>query len=229
MAVVAAGVAAPAGADPGESVSATGHDGPGFPWRSGLEPRPDVFRIRELASPTHVARELLGARLVSEVGGSVTSGVIVETEAYLGSGDPASHAATRSGVTPRNRAMFGPAGHAYVYRSYGIHWCMNVVVGPDGEAGAVLLRGMEPLTGAGEMARRRGRDRDLASGPGRLCQALGISDRLYGHDLSTPPLRLLRGWEVADRHVGTSGRIGVSEAADWPLRFFVKGSPGVSR
>lgn len=176
-----------------------------------------------------MARALLGAVLVSEVGHVRTAGVIVETEAYLGTDDPASHAATRSGMTPRNRAMFGPAGRAYVYRSYGVHWCMNVVTGPEGRAAAVLLRGMDPLEGLDTMARRRGRSADLGSGPGRLCQALGITDALYGHPLDRPPLRLEPGWSVPDEDVEVSPRVGVSKARDWPLRYFVRGSPGVSR
>jgi DNA-3-methyladenine glycosylase len=106
---------------------------------------------------------------------------------------------------------------------------MNVVTGPAGRAGAVLIRGLEPLEGEDVMARRRGRAAELASGPGRLCQALGITGGFYGHDLQVPPLRLERGWEVPDDLVDVSGRIGVRQAADWPLRFFVKGSPGVSR
>jgi DNA-3-methyladenine glycosylase len=176
-----------------------------------------------------VARALLGCRLVSTVGGVRAVGVIVETEAYAGPTDPASHAATRSGVTARNRAMFGPSGRAYVYRSYGVHWCTNVVTGPVGEAQAVLLRGLEPLEGLPEMARRRGRVTPLGAGPGRLCQALGITGAHYGHDLSQPPLQLLSGWDVPDALVGVSGRVGVSAAADWPYRFYVLGSDGVSR
>lgn len=175
-----------------------------------------------------VARSLLGCRLVSTMGSVRTVGVIVETEAYAGPSDPASHAATATGVTVRNHAMFGPAGRAYVYRSYGMHWCMNVVTGPVGEAQAVLLRGIEPLEGEEAMALRRGR-RPIGAGPGRLCQALGITDSLYGHDLDAPPLRLLAGWTVEDDAVGVSGRVGISVAADWPYRFYVLGSRGVSR
>jgi DNA-3-methyladenine glycosylase len=171
----------------------------------------------------------LGACLESTIGGRVTSGVIVETEAYDGPADPASHAATVSGRTDRNRAMFGPPGHAYVYRSYGVHWCMNVVTGEEGHAQAVLIRGVEPLQGEAVMARRRGGKRPLASGPGRLCAALGITDALYGHDLRTPPLVLRLGWVVDDALVGVSARVGVNKAADWPYRFYVQGSPGVSR
>jgi DNA-3-methyladenine glycosylase len=154
--------------------------------------------------------------------------VIVETEAYLGPDDPASHAATRGGPTHRNRAMFGPPGRAYVYRSYGMHWCMNVVTGAEGVAEAVLLRGLDPIEGEPHMSlRRRGRA-PLASGPGRLCEALGITGALYGHDLATTPLELIPGWRVPDRFVATSGRVGVNVAADWPLRFYVRGNPGVS-
>lgn len=175
-----------------------------------------------------VARDLLGARLVSTVGGERTSGVIVETEAYLGSDDPASHAATRVGRTDRNAAMFGPAGHAYVYLIYGMHWCMNVVTGEEGDPQAVLLRGLEPLEGIDVMEERRGRSRDLGSGPGRLCQALGVDRELYGHDLTEPPLEVRAGWEVPDELVKVTGRVGVKAAEEWPLRFFVEDSPGVS-
>jgi DNA-3-methyladenine glycosylase len=176
-----------------------------------------------------VARALLGARLVSTIGGVRTSGVIVETEAYLGPDDPASHAATRIGRTARNAAMFGPPRHAYVYRIYGMHWCMNVVTGAEGDPQAVLVRALDPLEGVEEMARRRGGAAGLASGPGRLCQALGVTNAMYGHDLSRPPLELRPGWTVADADVGVSGRIGVRAAHDWPLRFFVRGCAAVSR
>lgn len=176
-----------------------------------------------------VARRLLGARLTSYVGATETSGVIVEVEAYEGADDPASHAATRVGRTHRNRAMFGPPAHAYVYRIYGMHWCMNVVTGAEGDPQAVLLRGLEPLVGTDAMARRRRGRTPLAAGPGRLCEALGITGDLYGHDLLHPPLLLQPGWTVPGARVGVGGRIGVRAAADRPLRFYVLGSPGVSR
>jgi DNA-3-methyladenine glycosylase len=176
-----------------------------------------------------VARELLGACLVSYVGGARCAGVVVETEAYGGPDDPASHAATRIGVTARNRAMFGPAGRAYVYRSYGVHWCMNVVTGRQGQGQAVLLRGLLPIDGEELMRERRAGRRPLAAGPGRLAQALGITDEVYGHPLSKPPLVLLPGWRVADRDVVVTGRVGVTAAAHWPHRFYVRGRPGVSR
>ncbi|GMV08098.1 MAG: putative 3-methyladenine DNA glycosylase [Gemmatimonadota bacterium] len=175
------------------------------------------------------ARALLGARLVSTVGGLRAAGVIVEAEAYGGPDDPASHAATRSGRTVRNGPMFGPAGTAYVYRSYGVHWCVNVVTGREGEPEAVLLRGIEPLEGLEVMEARRDGRHPLAAGPGRLCQALGIDGALNRHDLREAPLRLEAGWEVPDRSVRVSGRVGVGAAADLPLRFYVGGSVGVSR
>lgn len=176
-----------------------------------------------------VARDLLGCTLVSTVGGERVSGVIVETEAYGGPDDPASHAATRSGKTARNAVMFGPAGRAYVYRIYGVHWCMNVVTGPEDDAQAVLIRGLEPLEGHDTMLARRHHRTPLCAGPGRVGEALGITGVLYGHDLAQPPLQLLRGRSVPERDVAVSGRIGVRAAADWPYRFYVRGSPGVSR
>ncbi len=165
---------------------------------------------------------------MSTVGGRRTSGVIVETEAYEGPADPASHAATVTGVTKRNAVMFGPPGLAYVYRIYGVHWCMNVVTGLEGEAGAVLLRGLQATDGLDVMEQRRGRQ-PLTTGPGRLCQALGITGDLYGHDLRTEPLQLQAGWDVPPNLVGVSTRIGVKAAADWPYRFYVVGASGVSR
>lgn len=175
------------------------------------------------------ARGLLGTRLVSTVGRERTVAVIVEVEAYAGQDDPASHAATLRGRTERNRAMFGPAGRAYVYRSYGMHWCVNVVTGGLGAPQAVLIRGVEPLEGVEVMERRRRGRQPLGAGPGRLSAALGITDALYGHDLSAPPLVLARGWCLPDGAVEVSRRVGVSAATDWPYRFYVRGSSGVSR
>jgi len=179
-------------------------------------------------SAPEVARDLLGAILVSTIDGVRTSGRIVETEAYLGPDDPASHAATRSGRTVRNSPMFGPGGTTYVYLIYGMHWCFNVVTGDTDDPQAVLIRALEPLEGQGNMARRRSRSRNLTDGPGRLCQALGITGELNGHLLSRPPLRLLPGIEVPDSAVGTSGRIGIREARDWPLRYYVAHHQSVS-
>lgn len=205
-----------------------GLSGPGLFSSGGLpalEPFERTFYDRPVAA---VARELLGAILETTVDGRVSAVVIVETEAYGGPEDPASHAATRRGVTARNRVMFGPPGHAYVYRSYGVHWCFNVVTGSDGKGAAVLLRGGLPLSGEDVMSDRRDGRRPLAAGPGRLAQALGIDLGHYGHDVLQPPVRLLRGWTVDDERVGNSPRIGISTAADRPLRFYVRGAPGVS-
>ena len=199
-----------------------------LPWNSGVAPGVELPEGFLLRPAPEVARDLLGYRLVSTIGGRRTSGVIVETEAYDGPADPASHAATVGGLTKRNAVMFGPAGFSYVYRIYGMHWCMNVVTGPEGDAGAVLLRGLHAMEGQGVMKQRRGRE-PLSTGPGRLCQALGITGDLYGHDLRAEPLQLQAGWAVPRDLVGVSKRIGVSAAADWPYRFYVLGASGVSR
>jgi len=191
---------------------------------------PGRFSVRAFCDrpPDELARALLGCVLLSTVGGVRAAGIIVETEAYGGAEDPASHAATRSGVTDRNRAMFGPAGLLYVYRSYGMHWCLNVVAGPEGTAGAVLVRGLDPVEGEEVMrARRRGRF-PLAAGPGRLAEALGVTGALYGHHLAEPPLLLLPGAPVPDAAVLRSGRVGVRKAVERLLRFYVRDAPGVS-
>jgi len=199
------------------------------PWLSG-EPARTSFDPGLFTRPVdEVARALLGARLISTVAGVRTAGIIVETEAYGGADDPASHAAARAGRTRRNGIMFGPPCRAYVYRSYGMHWCVNVVTGVEGDPQAVLLRGLEPLEGEEAMSRRRGRRRPLAAGPGRLCEALGIDGSLDGHDLTTPPLRLEPGWAVPPAQVSATGRVGVRVAAELLLRFFVVGSSGVTR
>jgi DNA-3-methyladenine glycosylase len=176
-----------------------------------------------------VARDLLGACFRSTLGGSEVLGVVVEVEAYIGPGDPASHAAERIGRTRRNESMYGPPGRAYVYRSYGIHWCLNVVTGAEGFPAAVLIRGLEVIGGLeAAMERRRGRG-PLSAGPGRLCEALGVTGEMDGHPLDEPPLELLQGWTVPEEAVAVSGRVGIRLAADWPLRFFLRGHPQVSR
>ena len=207
-----------------------------WPWRSSSGEEPNAPDPTEPAPPTfyargarEVARELLGCRLVSTVDGERVAGVVVETEAYVGPDDPASHARKSVGRTERNASMFGPSGRAYVYRSYGIHWCLNVVTGDVGDPVAVLLRALDPMEGSETMARRRGRETDLCSGPGRLSQALGVTGDLDGHDLSRPPLVLQRGWSVDPARIGVSGRIGIRRAVDWPLRFYLRGHPSVSR
>jgi DNA-3-methyladenine glycosylase len=189
----------------------------------------DPFPGELLRSPApEVARGLLGWELISDVEGVRTSGRIVETEAYLGPEDPASHAATRGGRTDRNAPMFGPAGSAYVYFIYGMHWCFNVVTGAPGDPQAVLVRALEPLEGLEAMARRRGDSHNLTNGPARLCQALGITGALNEHPLDRTPLRLRPGPPVSNRQVRTSGRIGIRKARDWPLRYFMAHHPQVS-
>jgi DNA-3-methyladenine glycosylase len=175
-----------------------------------------------------VARELIGKVLIKAISGGIVSGRIVETEAYTGTADQASHA--YRGPTSRNRVMFGPPGHLYVYLSYGVHYCCNVVTEPDGTAGAVLLRALEPLTGTEVMTARRGNRplRELCNGPGKLCQALEIGMEDYGVDLESSSLWLEDDGYQAEE-LGISGRIGIATAVDLPLRFFLPGNPFVSR
>jgi len=169
-----------------------------------------------------VAPDLVGATLlVDGVGGR-----IVEVEAY-DQEDPASHG--YRGRTPRNAAMFGPPGRAYVYRSYGIHWCLNLVCEGEGIASAVLLRALEPTRGLDVMRERRGLDepRLLCSGPGRLCQALGVTREHDGLPLDRPPFELLE--RDGDVEVVAGPRIGITRAADLPWRYAEAGSRFVSR
>lgn len=169
-----------------------------------------------------VARELIGASFLFDGVG----GTIVETEAYHHE-DPASH--TYRGQTPSNATMFGPPGHAYVYRSYGIHWCLNFVCGPAGEGNAVLIRALAPTTGLEAMRARRGTDdpRKLCAGPGRLCQALAITRAQDGHSLTAAPFDLGPAKVHADIAVGP--RIGISQAREKPWRFGAAGSPFLSK
>jgi len=153
---------------------------------------------------------------------------ITEVEAYDGSDDPGSHA--HRGRTPRNAAMFGPAGHLYVYFTYGIHHCCNVVCGPEGRASAVLLRAGEVIDGVGVARARRPaarHERDLARGPARLCQALGIGAAENGHDLAVAPLSLTAAEEPVGR-VRAGPRVGLRLAADRPWRFWIADDPSVS-
>ena len=179
-------------------------------------PAPDL-----LAPVADVAQALIGATLtVDGIGG-----LIVETEAY-DRHDPASH--SHRGPTPRNAAMFGLPGHAYVYRSYGMHWCLNLVCGPEPGA-AVLIRALQPLHGLPTMQARRGglADRLLCAGPGRLCQALGVTAMLDGLPLERPPFRLLP--RAAPCTVIAGPRIGITQARDTPWRFGLHGSRYLSR
>jgi DNA-3-methyladenine glycosylase len=173
-----------------------------------------------------VARELLGA-VVMHGGVSVR---LTEVEAYAGGHDPASHAFR--GLTPRTAVMFGPPGHAYVYFTYGMHFCMNLVCGPDGHASAVLLRAGEVVDGLAVARQRRDgvRDRDLARGPARLTRTLAVDRHLNGADVTvgSSPLRVCRGEPVADDAVRWGPRVGVSAAGELPWRAWIDGEPTVS-
>ncbi|MGZ8399354.1 MAG: DNA-3-methyladenine glycosylase [Gemmatimonadales bacterium] len=177
-----------------------------------------------------VAAELLGMVVVSSVGGEVTEGRIVETEAYLGYDDPASHGYLHR-RNARNEALFGPPGSWYVYLSYGMHWCANLVCQRPGRASAVLLRALEPLGGVEIMRRRRGgvTDRELCSGPGKLTQALGITRDLDESGMLGSEVLVRRPAAIEQVAVTATPRIGITKAAHWPLRFCVAGSPWTSR
>ena len=164
--------------------------------------------------PVTAAHALLGRVLVSRVAGVTSAVRISEVEAYGAEEDPASHA--HRGPTPRNATMFGPPGRLYVYRSYGIHWCANVVCGPVGSPAAVLLRGGGPVVGMAEMVKRRGRADHIADGPGRLCEALGITALDDGVDLSSGRVRLVG--RALPGTIVASPRIGISSAQDRPWR-----------
>jgi len=186
--------------------------------------------------PREIAPKLLGKVLLRKKGKSLRAGRIVEVEAYLGADDAAAHAA--AGQTERNNVLFGPPGHAYVYLSYGLHYCLNISCMPPGQAGSILFRALEPLTGFAAMAKARGLAisnelrslRMLTSGPARLCQALEITrERDNGRDMTSPDSGL---WIVDDNHkvqkVAISKRIGITKSAELPLRYYLEGNPFVS-
>lgn len=173
-----------------------------------------------------VARDLLGKVLRH---GS-TAGVIVETEAYLGGDDLAAHSA--HGLTSRTRVIFGPPGHAYVYLIYGVYECLNLIAEPEGKAGCVLIRALVPTEGIELMRSRRVKARrleDLASGPGKLTAALGISRTHNGADVTQGELTVHASLATSVPEIVTSPRIGITKCADWPLRFYVPGNRFVSR
>jgi len=184
---------------------------------------PRAFYARDTVE---VARGLLGKILVH----GDTAGKIVETEAYLGGGDDlAAHSAR--GITQRTRVIFGPPGHAYVYFIYGMYECLNLVTEPDGKPGAVLIRALEPVAGIETMQRRRPAAhtlRDLASGPGRLTLAMGITRAQNGVDVTRGSLTVRTPRREEPFEIAVTPRIGIRECADWPLRFVVKGSLFVS-
>ena len=189
---------------------------------------PELSQLAEVLATGGLpaARRLLGCTLTD----GIVTVRLTEAEAYAGDRDPGSHAFR--GRTPRTDVMFGPAGHAYVYFTYGMHWCVNVVCGPDGEAAAVLLRAGEVIEGVEEAQIRRpkGRPRDLARGPARLTKALGITgDDTGSWLLGEGRLRLREGDRVPDRLIATGPRVGVAgEGAIQPWRFWIDGEPTVS-
>ena len=177
-----------------------------------------------------VARELLGAVLQCTTPEGVTQGRIVETEAYTGPDDPACHAA--AGLTRRTEHLFGPPAMAYVYFIYGMYWCVNAVTRERGHGSAVLIRAVHPVSGLDLMRARRPtvkRDADLTNGPGKLCLAMAITGAMNGTSLRNGPVLIRRGAIVQDDSVVVTPRIGITKAADWPLRFFVKDDPNVSK
>lgn len=176
---------------------------------------------------TGVAKDLLGKVIVH----GRTAGRIVEVEAYLGVSDLAAHAS--AGITARTRVLFGPPGRAYVYLIYGMYECLNFVAEPEGDAGCVLIRALEPLCGVPLMHRRRPAARrveDLCSGPGKLTRAIAITRAANGTNVTVPGDFVVR--RLADEppvEIDTSTRVGITKCADWPLRFFLKGNRFVSR
>lgn len=174
------------------------------------------------------AKRLLGATLEREIDGTVVRVKIVETEAYDQT-DAASH--SYKGRTQRTDVMFGPPGHLYVYFTYGMHYCCNVVVGEEGYGAAVLIRAVEPFENEPLLMKRRGGKSgvELTNGPAKLCQALGIDKQMNGHDLHRPPLKLIFNPPLAQADIVTSERIGISQAKDVPWRFYIETSPYVSR
>jgi DNA-3-methyladenine glycosylase len=173
-----------------------------------------------------VARDCLGKILMH----GKTAGRIVEVEAYLGVDDRAAHA--WRGVTDRTRVIFGEPGHAYIYFIYGMYECLNFVAEPEGQAGCVLIRALEPLSGIATMQRRRPtakRPEDFANGPGKLTLAMGISRKLNGADLTTSALQVRRPKSEPPVDLQVTPRIGITHCADWPLRFIIAGNRFVSR
>jgi len=188
---------------------------------------PDFF----LRSADLVAAELLGMLMTSTAGGTTTVGRIVETEAYLGHRDPASHG-YRFRRHAGNESLYATPGTWYVYRAYGIHWCANLVCSDtEGDGSAVLIRALEPLRGLPAMRRRRGTpvDTALCSGPGKLTQALGITRALDGRPMASAPVTVEFDSTREPARIAVTPRIGITKAADWPLRFALEGSRWLSR
>jgi len=190
-------------------------------------PNPSAWRLLS-GDVVAAARSLLGATLTRELDGQILTGRIVETEAYHQT-DAASH--SYKGQTPRTEVMFGPPGFLYVYFTYGMHYCMNIVTGPAGEGSAVLIRALEPLAGQARMSEnRRGlAGVQLTNGPAKSCQALAIDKRYNGHDLRRAPLQLQLGPPLPPEQITVGPRIGISQAKDKPWRFYITGNPYVSK
>jgi DNA-3-methyladenine glycosylase len=190
-------------------------------------PLPREFYDRDTE---RVARDLLGAILECKTADGIAAGRIVETEAYLGEHDLACHAV--AGRTSRTAPLYGPPGIAYVYLIYGMYWCFNAVTRAEHEPSAVLVRAIEPLCGIDLMRRRRPkvrRDVDLTNGPGKPCLALGIDASHNRKPLDRGPLVVRAGDAILDRDVTVTPRIGITQSADWPLRWFVTNNPFVSK
>jgi|SRR5579884_4130109 len=187
----------------------------------------EAFKFLEQPAET-VAPRLLGCYLERELDGQKLAGKIVETEAYDQT-DAASH--SYRGQTPRTKVMFGPAGHLYVYFTYGMHYCCNIVCGPEGHGSAVLIRAVEPLAGEEVMAASRGGviHSQLTNGPAKFCQAFSINKDWNGHDLSQPPLQLIVQPPLPQTSIVQTTRIGISEAKEQPWRWFIKGNHFVSK
>ncbi|MGC1176640.1 MAG: DNA-3-methyladenine glycosylase [Candidatus Saccharimonadales bacterium] len=182
-----------------------------------------------LTAPAEVvAPRLLGCEIIREIDGQKLIGRIVETEAY-DQADAASH--SYRGQTPRTAVMFGPAGYLYVYFTYGMHYCCNIVTGETGHGSAVLIRALQPLAGADTMSRfRRGlSSQQLTDGPAKICQALQIDKKQNGHDLRRLPLQLIIKPPLAQTDIIQTTRIGISQAQDVPWRFYIKDNPYVSK
>jgi DNA-3-methyladenine glycosylase len=177
-------------------------------------------------APERVARDVLGKIVVH----GRTAGRIVEVEAYLGVEDLAAHASR--GLTNRTRVLFGPPGHAYVYLIYGMYECLNLVAEPEGKAGCLLIRALEPVSGLERMRKRRPAARkpeDLCSGPGKLTLAMGITRKLNGAPVTTGELTVRAPATTEPIEIAVSKRIGITQCADWPLRFYIAGNRFVSR
>ncbi len=192
---------------------------------SAIDPLPREFYLRPTVD---VARDLLGCYLVRRLEGELLIGQIVETEAYVGEGDPACHAAR--GKTPRNAVMYGPPGHAYVYFIYGMYHCLNAVTEREGFPAAVLIRALEPVFGVETMKRLRHTRNveNLTNGPGKLCQAMAIDRRLNGADLCGSDLTIVPGHPVDLSRIRATSRIGIRKGTEHLWRFFLANSPWVS-